>query len=596
MDVSGVGRKEKRPLNRLLDLLKDKEWYIIGLAGIFGFACGFVGYGRYFDSGGVDISFLERIYFTLQLIGMEFNYIGGWVPPELEAARFLLPLLTIYTIVRAVFEIFRYKIGLFRIRLLKNHIIVAGLGEKGSFIIKDLLSKNEDVVGIELDEDETSIKRSTDLRPLVVIGDAASERTLLKAGIKKASTLIVTCDDESTNIEVAKKAMDLRKHTPPRTYVHIKDMRFCPLLEFSKGQKGPHRIRFFNVFENGARQLLRQYPPDLIVSPISEDDLHIAIIGFGPLGENVLLQALKVGHYPRGKKLHILVLGEGVEKTGRVFRARYPQMDRIKDVRVRFKDIEMDSSGRFDPDPIFEKRERTDMIYVCLEDDTLSQSCALNINKKPKGILSPIVINMIQNTGFATVLQRESNRFMKENRLLMFTPIMKACSRETVLDSSLDSIARAFHRHYILMKKREARRKKKQFKRDSPSLKNWDILPESLKESNRQAADHIDVKLRSVGLERTLKGGKKKSYRFSKKEVELLGEAEHNRWNAERFLDGWSLGKKDVEKKKSPYLLEWDDPELPEKIKEYDREFVRTIPDILRLVEPEGYRIRKRNP
>ncbi|MFW3146985.1 MAG: NAD-binding protein [Thermoplasmatota archaeon] len=581
-------------LSRILNFLQEREWYIIVIIGAVGVACGFIGYGRYFNAADEPISLWDRFYFTLQLIGMEFSSVNADVPPELEVARFLLPILTVYTIARAILEIFRYKIGLLRIRLMRNHVVLCGLGEKGSFILEDLRRNGDEVVGVEIEEDVPSIKAAREKGARVVIGDAASEKVLLSAGIRKAEMLIVTCDDESTNIEVAKRARSLRNGRPLRTFVHIKDMQFCPLVERTKGQQGINRIRFFNVFESGARQLLKEHPPDEIAGAVSKNDIRIAIVGFGPLGENVLLQTLKIGHYARNRKLHITVLGENVEKSGRVFRARFVQLDNIKDIRVRFKDIEMDKSGRFDPDLIFDGNEPMDVIYICLEDDTLSQSCALNINKNPRGVVAPIVINMLENVGFATVLQKEKNPYMVKNKLHMFTPIKKACERETVVNESLDNIARAFHFHYLKMKKKEARKKKIELDRSEPSLRHWTELPEALKESNRQAADHIDVKLRAIDCRKVplKKLQRSPGFKFSKKEIEELGRMEHHRWNAERFLDGWALSdKKDILNKKSPYLRDWTDPELPEDIKDYDREFVVSIPDILALVEPRGFKI-----
>ena len=56
---------------------------------------------------------------------------------------------------------------------------------------------------------------------------------------------------------------------------------------------------------------------------------------------------------------------------------------------------------------------------------------------------------------------------------------------------------------------------------------------------------------------------------------------EHARWNAERWLAGWRLGKKDLIKKTSPWLLPWE--ELPDEIKEFDRQAVREIPLRLKI-------------
>ena len=39
---------------------------------------------------------------------------------------------------------------------------------------------------------------------------------------------------------------------------------------------------------------------------------------------------------------------------------------------------------------------------------------------------------------------------------------------------------------------------------------------------------------------------------------------------------GWTLGEKDVEKKKTPYLVPYKD--LSEQMKDYDRDVIRNIP------------------
>ena len=63
-------------------------------------------------------------------------------------------------------------------------------------------------------------------------------------------------------------------------------------------------------------------------------------------------------------------------------------------------------------------------------------------------------------------------------------------------------------------------------------------------------------------------------------QVEHLAEIEHGRWNVERLLEGWRWGPiKDVKKRVSPYLVPWS--ELPDDIREYDRQFIRAIPETL---------------
>jgi ppGpp synthetase/RelA/SpoT-type nucleotidyltranferase len=144
-------------------------------------------------------------------------------------------------------------------------------------------------------------------------------------------------------------------------------------------------------------------------------------------------------------------------------------------------------------------------------------------------------------------------------------------------------IGKAFHESY-----RETKASSKQIQ--EPSMAEWNELLENLKESNRQQADHIEGKLRMIGCSvQKAKDRKVKLIKFPEKEIELMAEAEHARWNVERLFDGWKWGKeRDVLKKISPYLIPW--AELPEKIKEFDRNAVRNIPNLLAKVGLEVHR------
>jgi hypothetical protein len=72
-------------------------------------------------------------------------------------------------------------------------------------------------------------------------------------------------------------------------------------------------------------------------------------------------------------------------------------------------------------------------------------------------------------------------------------------------------------------------------------------------------------------------------HEFSADEIELLAEMEHERWTAERRSHGWRWGpRRDPEDRASPDLAGWS--ELPEAVKELDRQAVRSIPRLLSLV------------
>jgi len=113
------------------------------------------------------------------------------------------------------------------------------------------------------------------------------------------------------------------------------------------------------------------------------------------------------------------------------------------------------------------------------------------------------------------------------------------------------------------------------------SLVPWKDLDPGLKDSNRNQADHTFAKLRETGYKlRKVKQANPRIVLFTSGEVEHLAELEHGRWNVERLLNGWKYGPaKDVANKRSPYIIPWVD--LPEDIREWDRNPVRQLPAIL---------------
>jgi len=148
--------------------------------------------------------------------------------------------------------------------------------------------------------------------------------------------------------------------------------------------------------------------------------------------------------------------------------------------------------------------------------------------------------------------------------------------------ASREKIAKVIHENYRAKQVSEKQSK-------DPSLAEWATLVEDLKESNRQQADHIFKKLLRIGCAtRLVKDRKVALMTFTDAEVEFLAEMEHARWNVERLLAGWKPGVKDIAKKISPYLVPWS--ELPENVKEWDRDTVRKIPEYLSEVNMEVYR------
>ena len=72
--------------------------------------------------------------------------------------------------------------------------------------------------------------------------------------------------------------------------------------------------------------------------------------------------------------------------------------------------------------------------------------------------------------------------------------------------------------------------------------------------------------------------------------LEDMARLEHARWNAERLLDGWQFGEKDIMRKTTPFLIPWD--ELDDETKTYDFDPIKDFPELVLKI---GYEVVEEN-
>jgi hypothetical protein len=159
---------------------------------------------------------------------------------------------------------------------------------------------------------------------------------------------------------------------------------------------------------------------------------------------------------------------------------------------------------------------------------------------------------------------------------------------ERLLSTQTDQreiIARAIHERY--------RQNQKGIKPpDDPAMQPWETLPEPLRESNRQQAGNIEATLRCIGCRvRPAEGCRRAPISFTPEEVEAMAKVAHEQWVAERRSDGWVSGPaRDVARKVSPYL-DVSYADLSEDVKDWDRQAVGAIPEVLAAAGFEVYRL-----
>src|SRR5207244_4228676 len=89
----------------------------------------------------------------------------------------------------------------------------------------------------------------------------------------------------------------------------------------------------------------------------------------------------------------------------------------------------------------------------------------------------------------------ETKQHCDEIPLTAFGMIEDTCLEDAFRHEQNESLARAIHEAFVFERTAGSRRNPQ----NDPALRDWEELPENIRESNRQQADHIAIKLRAIG-------------------------------------------------------------------------------------------------
>jgi Trk K+ transport system NAD-binding subunit len=88
-----------------------------------------------------------------------------------------------------------------RVRHLRDHVVVVGLGSLGMQVVSDLTAAGHEVAVVELDDENPLLSSVAELRAPVIYGDSTLRQTLTSACIDRARAVAVLTHDDMVNIE-----------------------------------------------------------------------------------------------------------------------------------------------------------------------------------------------------------------------------------------------------------------------------------------------------------------------------------------------------------------------------------------------------------
>ena len=555
---------------------------------------GLVGWSEVLTAAGEHPSFSDLLYRVVSL----FEFSGGAVPAptpwQLDAARWLAAVATLYAIYTAARAYFVEARSSLWALTFSRHVVVCGLGQVGLRLVEGFRADHGHryrVIVIESDRANSRIDDARALGAIVLIGDASRKDVLRSARVAHATHLFAMTDQDAVNADIAIAAHDLareREKTELTCFVNLNDpVLNAQLLQFAIERGTDRNFRFepFNVAERSARAMLDKYPSFDPDAPITATPPHVIVVGTDDVAAELIVETARRWRKHRRNsdaRIRITVVGEKADLRMAAIQERYQQLGpkhprTVGDIAAI--PISLDSAAFTAARFLFDQRERVSptAIYVCLGDDAQGLSAGIHLRSRLHGSDIPIVVGTsTTKSGVARLLRTEIEGEV-HGKILVFGRLDCLGDTEVLLKGYIETVARAIHAEYV---RHEVEGDRTPL--TNPSMVPWADLPFHLQEANRESAADLGSKLelRGCALEPLAAWDDEAEVVIEGDELEVLAEEEHERWMAAKELDKWTLGPRDDHNKTHPDMRPYQDLEEP--TKEKDRVQVRQIASLCR--------------
>lgn len=535
-------------------------------------------------AAGLDLPFSQRLYLVLQLFAVE----GEWtttlapVPWSLEAARFLAPLATLASLAWVFLERARRHVSNTLGRFARDHVVCVGLDDRTWHFLLACRDDGRRVTVITESRDSALLAEARRLGHRVLEADRIDDAVLLRAAVQRARHLVVFTADDGDNVEIALRTKRLlsrrpRRGMPLQIRLHLEDTRLATRLEdYPKffEDYDVAEVGFFNVHERSARRLFADHAFERFADILDAPRVHIAIFGRGALPEAVLLHALRQAHYADGAAPRLSLFCTEAEAARSSFEAAHPGASGAGELDwIETRDTDAEHAETLPGDLL----STVTAYIVCLEPDVRALRTALALRTavlSGRGDNGPIFVAMQHGRGLARLLESRTGEPEVPDGIYPFGMLEEVLATDQVLDERQDRLARAIHEDYLASLARPAQADV----RTLPSHRPWSHLPEVYRRENRNQADHLETKLRSI--DRSL-SATAPATPLTAAEVEGLAELEQRRWRATRLSHGWRPGtrRSDLQKVHDA-LLPFD--ALSEDLRARNRASIAQLPGLLR--------------
>jgi len=320
----------------------------------------------YFPQEFNDKTRWETLYYTLRLFIFEHGHASFPTRIPLILIYFIAPLITLSGIGTAVSYLLSFS-PLLKIRWMKDHVIVCGMGRTGRLFANALKSARINVIGIDLIHSSDLEDWQEHDNISILTGDFHSQAMLKKAGLKRARSVIYTSGDDLANLEGALAAYGLigNNQTIPRLiWTQITDEKMADTARFFLRTSDNIGIRLFDTYRIAAEKMINKHFSHAKRNGVR----HVDIMGFGKFGRDLLevLIADLSGHTPL--KIRVIdVKDSESEVMGLATELAYAEHVEFKKADIR------------DLPALYHKGKAS---FICTDDDLKNLTAAMSLARR----------------------------------------------------------------------------------------------------------------------------------------------------------------------------------------------------------------------
>jgi len=454
-----------------------------------------------------------------------------------------------------------------RIRLAqkRSYDLIVGLTEQNVSLLKNTY-KNDSVIIIEKDKNHKHLKFFKDKGFPVIEGH--TKETLDNLEYKNMGRCIISTNNDRKNIALGKFLLNKKEKIKGKT-VHIcignRDLNVLFKQDvITNDIINNINIITYSLYENMAKKLFLEhsvlgYQPEIIRD---NQDFNMILVGNSDLAVELVYHIAFLSALPNENTLTLYLVGLNSQKFKNRVKKIFPKIEKIPHLKLEVIEIDIDTL-EFYENKVWNSENLTN-IFIATTDEERNLEITINLQDTTyiktighKKFKTKVLFALYHNLGLAEEIDKNQKAF---KNFYSFGNIAKTSTKEILFDEEFDKIAKLIHNDY-------------RGERDviyNSLNKEWISTSQHKQDSNKTQALHLDIKLLAFGFKREaskkdwnelfqlnkkifyskLEDNEKMKNRIEnfkatdfptsfKTMIDRVARAEHNRWNAFHYLNGW---------------------------------------------------------